>query len=134
MKLYDCCMYFDEDLMLDLRLNTLHKYVDKFIIVESSYTHSGKKRDLLFNEKNFSKFKDKISYIALNEEPPDLYDINEEDIIYQLEEEIYQFFDDKNNLKKKDKKINQKLETLSRNFIYKHTGKKPLTNINIIHI
>ena len=53
---------------------------------------------------------------------------------YQLEEEIYQFFDDKNNLKKKDKKINQKLETLSRNFIYKHTGKKPLTNINIIHI
>ena len=61
-------------------------------------------------------------------------DINEEDIIYQLEEEIYQFFDDKNNLKKKDKKINQKLETLSRNFIYKHTGKKPLTNINIIHI
>ncbi len=61
-------------------------------------------------------------------------DLIEEDIIYQLEEEIYQFFDDKNNLKKKDKKINQKLETLSRNFIYKHTGKKPLTNINIIHI
>ena len=61
-------------------------------------------------------------------------DINEEDIVNQLEDEIYAFFEDKSNLKKKDKKINQKLETLSRNFIYKHTGKKPLTNINIIHI
>ena len=61
-------------------------------------------------------------------------DANEEDIIYQLEEEIYKFFNDKHNLMKKDKKINQKLETLSRNLIYKHTGKKPLTNINIIHI
>ena len=60
--------------------------------------------------------------------------INEEDIIYQLEEEIYQFFEDKNNLKKKDRKKNQKLETLCKNFIYKHTGKKPLTNINIVHI
>ena len=61
-------------------------------------------------------------------------DANEEDIIYQLEEEIYKFFNDKHNLMKKDKKINQKLETLSRNLIYRHTGKKPLTNINIIHI
>ena len=61
-------------------------------------------------------------------------DINEEDIIYQLEEEIYKFFEDKNNLKKKDRKINQKLETLCKNFIFKHTGKKPLTNINIVHI
>ena len=61
-------------------------------------------------------------------------DINEEDIIYQLEEEIYQFFEDKNNLNKKDRKINQKLETLCKNFIFKHSGKKPLTNINIVHI
>ena len=61
-------------------------------------------------------------------------DLNEDDLIYQLEEEIYQFFDDKKNLNKKDKKINQKLETISRNFIYKHTLKKPLTNISIVHI
>ncbi len=60
--------------------------------------------------------------------------IDEDDIIYQLEDEIYQFFDNKKNLSIKDKKINQKLETLSRSFIYKFTGKKPLTNINIIHI
>ena len=51
-----------------------------------------------------------------------------------LEEEIYKFFDDKNNISKKEKKIYQKLETLSRNLIYKHSRKKPLTNISIVHI
>ena len=44
MKLYDCCMYFDEDLMLDLRLNILDKYVDKFIIAEATRDHSGEKK------------------------------------------------------------------------------------------
>ena len=34
MKLIDCFMYFDEDLVLDIRLNTLSDKVDKFIIVE----------------------------------------------------------------------------------------------------
>ena len=33
MKLIDCSMYFDEDLMLDLRLNILDAYVDKFVIL-----------------------------------------------------------------------------------------------------
>ena len=42
MKLYDCSMYFDENLMLDLRLNILNEYVDKFIIAEATRDHSGK--------------------------------------------------------------------------------------------
>ena len=41
-------MFYDEDLVIDLRLNILNKYVNEFIIVESKYTHSGKKRELLF--------------------------------------------------------------------------------------
>ena len=57
-----------------------------------------------------------------------------EEVINILEEEIYKFFDDKNNISKKEKKIYQKLETLSRNLIYKHSRKKPLTNISIVHI
>ena len=48
MKLYDCCMYFDEDLMLDLRLNTLNEHVDKFIIAEATRDHSGKEKKLNF--------------------------------------------------------------------------------------
>jgi beta-1,4-mannosyl-glycoprotein beta-1,4-N-acetylglucosaminyltransferase len=42
MKIIDCFMFFDEEMLLDLRLNILDKFVDKFVIVESSYTHSGK--------------------------------------------------------------------------------------------
>ena len=38
MKIYDCFMYWDEDLILDLRFNILDKYVDKFVIVESDKT------------------------------------------------------------------------------------------------
>jgi Glycosyltransferase family 17. len=45
-------MYFDEDIVLDVRLNYLSKYVDKFIIIESKYTHRGEKRDPQFNIKN----------------------------------------------------------------------------------
>ena len=57
-------MYFDEDLLLDLRLNMLDKYVKKFVITESTYLHSGKKK-LNFDYKNFTKFKDKIIYIVM---------------------------------------------------------------------
>ena len=79
MKIFDCFMYYDEEMILDLRLNYLNNYVDEFVIVESSYTHSGKNRDLLFDIKKFLKFKNKINYIVLNKPPLDLYKINEAD-------------------------------------------------------
>ena len=44
MKIFDTFMFYDEDLILDFRLNYLNKYVDKFVIVESKFTHSGKKK------------------------------------------------------------------------------------------
>ena len=62
-------MYFDEDLMLDLRLNTLNDYVDKFIIAEATRDHSGKEKKLNFKYKNFSKFKDKITYLVVDDLP-----------------------------------------------------------------
>ena len=49
MKIFDCFMYFDEDLLLDLRLNTLNDFVDKFIIIESTITHTGKPKSLKFD-------------------------------------------------------------------------------------
>ena len=55
MNIYDCFMYFDEDMILDLRLNILNQYVKKFVITESIYTHNGKKRDLKFDFNNFEK-------------------------------------------------------------------------------
>ena len=41
MDIYDCFMFFDEDLLLDIRLNSLNKYVKKFVISEATYTHNG---------------------------------------------------------------------------------------------
>ena len=79
MRIFDCFMYLDEDVVLDLRLNYLNSYVDKFVIVESNFTHSGKKRKLNFDIKNFEKFKDKIIYLTLDREPPDIQNINDSD-------------------------------------------------------
>ena len=79
MKIYDCFMYYDEDLLLDLRLNILDKYVDFFVIVESKFYHNGKKRNLKFQVKNFEKFKNKIIYISQENEPKGILKINEND-------------------------------------------------------
>ena len=55
-------MFFDEEMLLDFRLNYLNDYVDKFVVVESSYTHSGEKRKLLFDINKFKKFVEIGSY------------------------------------------------------------------------
>ena len=79
MKIYDCFMFFDEEMLLDLRLNIMDKYVDKFVITEATYTHSGRPKKLVFDINKFSKFKDKIIYIVVDKEPPDLFEIKESD-------------------------------------------------------
>ena len=79
MKISDCFMYFDEEQVLDLRLNILHKDVDYFVIVESTYNHKGEKRRLLFDKKKFLKFKDKIIYLIYDKTPESVWPINEED-------------------------------------------------------
>ena len=72
-------MFFDEEMLLDLRLNILDKFVDKFVIVESSYTHSGKEKKLIFDINKYSKFKKKINYIVLKEPPKGIEEINNND-------------------------------------------------------
>ena len=79
MKIFDCFMYFDEEMILDVRLNTLDKYVDYFIISESNFTHSGKRRDLNFDINKYKKFEDKIIYLIYDKEPSDVEAINEND-------------------------------------------------------
>ena len=72
MNIYDCFMYFDEDLLLDLRLNTLNKYVKKFVITEATYTHNGSKKKLNFDINKFKKFRDKINYIVVDKQPSNI--------------------------------------------------------------
>ena len=72
-------MFFDEEMLLDLRLNILDKFVDKFVIVESSYTHSGKEKKLIFDINKYSKFNKKINYIVLKDPPKGIEKINDND-------------------------------------------------------
>jgi beta-1,4-mannosyl-glycoprotein beta-1,4-N-acetylglucosaminyltransferase len=75
MKIYDCTIFLDENLMFEVRLNTLDKYVDKFVVVESLYTHAGNKKKKNFDIDRYKKYKDKIIYILIDEEPEDLLTI-----------------------------------------------------------
>ncbi len=79
MNIYDCFMYFDEDLLLDIRLNSLDKFVKKFVITEATYTHNGKKKKLNFDINKFQKFKDKITYIIVENQPQNVLKIDDTD-------------------------------------------------------
>ena len=119
MKIFDCTTYFNEPLIMDVRFNVLDKYIEKFIIVESTYSHSGIKKEINFDKNLYSKFKNKIQHIIIDKEPDNIIDVanNNEEIakrmnsIYRIEhqrneavkacgnasEEDYIFYSDKNN-------------------------------------
>ena len=75
MKIYDCTTFYSEHMMLDLRFNILNEHVHKFVVIESTYSHSGKKKKLNFDINNYSKFKDKIIYKVIDYEPANIEDI-----------------------------------------------------------
>jgi len=79
MKIFDCFMYFDEDLILDLRLNYLNKHVDYFVIVESKFNHNGEERKPLFDINKFKDFKDKIIYLLVDTEGKNFYKTEKHD-------------------------------------------------------
>tara|TARA_B100000963_G_C22551532_1_gene637019 strand:+ start:500 stop:1294 length:795 start_codon:yes stop_codon:yes gene_type:complete len=62
-------MYFDEDLVLEIRLNTLNEIVDKFVICEATRDHAGVKKNLKFNIEKFSAFRKKIEYLIVDDIP-----------------------------------------------------------------
>jgi len=69
MKIYDCFSYWDEDLLLELRLNILDEVVDYFVIVEGNKTWQNNKKKLRFNINKFNKFKNKIIYVPVENLP-----------------------------------------------------------------
>ena len=88
MNIFDCFMYFDEDLLLDIRLNSLDKFVKKFVITEATYTHNGNKKKLNFDIKKFKKFEDKIIYIIVDDQPKNILELNNEDTKEKLGEKL----------------------------------------------
>ena len=83
MKIFDCFMYFDEEVVLDVRLNALDQFVDYFVIVESKFTHKGDQRDLKFDLKKFQKFKDKIIYLIYEDQPEEIRAIQSGDDVFK---------------------------------------------------
>jgi len=69
MRIYDCFSYWDEDLLLDLRLNILNEYVDYFVIIEGNKTWQNNLKKFRFNIKKFEKFEKKIIYIQVKDMP-----------------------------------------------------------------
>ena len=67
MAIFDCVQFFNEENILDLRLNILDEYVDFFILVESTVDHQGNEKKLNFNIENFKKFEKKIIYVVVED-------------------------------------------------------------------
>ncbi len=111
MNIYDCFMYYDEDLLLDIRLNELNKYVKKFVITEATYTHNGSKKKLNFDPQKYKKFQDKIEYIIIDQPPPSIRDINENDSPKIVEEKLI-------------------LNGMARDYFQRENIKKGLKNLN----
>ena len=72
-KVFDCFTFFDETDLLSIRLHTLNDVVDQFVLVESTITQAGTKKDLVYdkvkNDPEFAPFKDKITHIIVDDPP-----------------------------------------------------------------
>ena len=68
-KIYDCFCFFNELELLEVRFNELWDSVDYFVLVESSQTHQGQEKPLIFweNRHRFEKYWDKVIYVDLTE-------------------------------------------------------------------
>ena len=80
MKIFDCTTFYSEHLMMDVRFNVLNEYVHKFIVSESTFSHSGKPKKLNFDINNYPKFKDKIIYVIIDKEPNDIIGIKDKQL------------------------------------------------------
>tara|TARA_B100000945_G_scaffold320330_1_gene330020 strand:+ start:1959 stop:2846 length:888 start_codon:yes stop_codon:yes gene_type:complete len=72
MKIFDCTTFYNENMMMDVRFNILDPFVDKFVISEAKYSHSGEKKKLNFDINKFNSFKNKIIYLVVENEPKNL--------------------------------------------------------------
>ena len=110
-RIYDIFTYNGEKDILEIRLNILYDFVDKFIIVEAPTTFSGLKKPLYFEEQKefFNKFLDKITYFIIDDYPNDM--------------EICKMADQSSNVPKGGP------EHWRREFYQKESIKKAITNL-----
>lgn len=122
-KIYDCFNFFNELDILEIRLNVLYEYVDYFVIVESSITHSGEHKPFYFeeNKERYSKFLDKIIHYKVYDTPNDFTNFNySEDICLN---KIFDFASKQTN------RFNRATQPdYGRDFFQKECVRRPLTS------
>jgi beta-1,4-mannosyl-glycoprotein beta-1,4-N-acetylglucosaminyltransferase len=68
-KIIDCFTFYNELEMLEYRLETLHHYIDTFILVEATLTHVGKPKELFFEKNKHLFTKYNIVHIIVDDFP-----------------------------------------------------------------
>ena len=118
-KIYDCVTFYNENLHVKLRFNILNDYVDKFVICESKFDHKGNPKKLNFRISEFTNFKDKIIYLVLDKQFPNISDpwvtqaYQREFLLNGLEElnpDDYIMFSDPDEIPRPELLVNFKLE------------------------
>ena len=80
MKVFDTTTFFEEKLMMDLRFNILDQFVDKFIVCEARFSHSGEEKEINFDKKDYPKFEDKIIHLILERDPVEKLNYDKRDV------------------------------------------------------
>lgn len=80
MKVFDTTTFFEEKLMMDLRFNVLDQFVDKFIVCEARFSHSGEEKEINFDKKDYPKFEDKIIHLILERDPVEKLNYDKRDV------------------------------------------------------
>tara|TARA_Y100001970_G_scaffold22863_1_gene26532 strand:+ start:931 stop:1743 length:813 start_codon:yes stop_codon:yes gene_type:complete len=68
-KIIDCITFYNENLLANARFEILKDVVDKFIVCESAFDHSGNPKKINFELKN-KIFSDKVEHIIIKENFP----------------------------------------------------------------
>jgi hypothetical protein len=66
MAVYDCCMFLNENDLYEIRLNSHWDFVDKFIVIEATETHTGLPKQPKFDHERFKPYASKLEYRCLN--------------------------------------------------------------------
>lgn len=68
-RVFDCCTFFNEAEILEIRLAELYDVVERFVVVEATHTHSGEPKALTFGDhhERFRPYMDKIRYVVVDE-------------------------------------------------------------------
>lgn len=111
MKIFDCITYYDEEILFDLRCHELDSFVDYFVVVEAKFTHSGERKKLNFDIEKYPKFKNKIIYYVIENEPNDIVKIDK-NISRDLELSLIR----KNSLKRIEQSYDACLEAIKGKF------------------